>query len=97
MIRDRLNLTERTEALFNLHKKWNTDGSIQEVGYETYGMQSDIQHIELEMKRNHYHFSITPIGGNMAKNDRIRRLVPDFESNYSKEELLKKAEQLTFV
>lgn len=97
MIRDRLNLTERTEALFNLHKKWNTDNSVLEVGYEKYGISADIEHIESEMKRNNYHFTITPLGGTMAKNDRIRRLVPDFESNYSKEELMKKAEQLTFA
>jgi phage terminase large subunit-like protein len=74
-VRDRLNLTERTETLFNLHHRWHP----LEVGYEKYGMQSDIQHMEYVMDRKSYHFNITEVGGNMPKNDRIRRLIPVFE------------------
>jgi hypothetical protein len=38
MIRDRLRLTERAEAIFVLHRRWKPKA----VGYEKYGMMSDI-------------------------------------------------------
>lgn len=75
-IRDRLNLTERWQALSELHRRWKPKG----VGYEQYGMQSDIQHFESEMEDETYRFLITPLGGKLAKADRIRRMVPIFES-----------------
>ena len=31
------------------------------------------------MEDENYRFIITPLGGAMAKNDRIRRMIPDFE------------------
>lgn len=76
MVRDRLNLTERTEMLFQLHRKWQP----LNTGYESYGIQSDIQHIQDRMMREHYHFGIKPLGGTMGKIDRIRRLIPLFEN-----------------
>jgi predicted phage terminase large subunit-like protein len=76
MVRDRLNLTERADALFRLHRKYMPIG----VGYEKYGMQSDVQHIKDRMGRENYHFSITELGGRLSKLDRIRRLIPLFES-----------------
>ena len=75
MIRDRLNLTERANVLFRLHKKWRP---IQ-VGYEKYGMQADIPHMKDRMGRENYRFSIVELGGRVPKNDRIRRLIPLFE------------------
>lgn len=75
LIRDRLSLTQRAETLFRLHKKWGPLG----VGYEKYGMQADIEHIEDKMERENYRFRIIPLGGQMPKNDRIKRLVPVFE------------------
>lgn len=74
-IRDRLNLTERCKLLFRLHRKWKPQG----VGYEHYGMQADIEHIKFVQEQQHYMFAITPLGGSMPKNDRIRRLVPVME------------------
>jgi len=74
-IHDRLNLTQRTQALFDFHMEYTPQG----VGYEQYGMQADIQHIETEMERLHYRFVITPLSDSTPKNDRIRRLVPVFE------------------
>lgn len=74
-IRDRLNLTERTELLFYLHRKYLPLG----VGYEKYGKDSDIAHIESQMEKMKHNFTITALGGSMPKNDRIRRLVPLFE------------------
>lgn len=80
MIRDRLNLKERTEALFDLHKHWKKPNQKIPVYYEKYGKDADIDHIQGEMEQKNYRFDIFPVGGTMAKNDRIRRLVPDFEN-----------------
>ena len=76
VIRDRLNLTERGNCLFDLHRQYYPLG----VGYEKYGKDSDIQHFEYRMEEENYRFDITPLGGNMKKEDRIRRLVPLFEN-----------------
>ncbi len=75
MIRDRLNLTERMQMLFGLHQMYKPVA----VGYEEYGMQSDIEHIQYVMEEKNYRFSIYPLGGNVGKEDRIRALVPIFE------------------
>ena len=74
-VRDRLNLTERAKTLFRLHRRWRPIA----VGYEHYGMQADIEHMQAEMERRNYRFAITALGGPMPKPDRIRRLVPIFE------------------
>jgi predicted phage terminase large subunit-like protein len=76
-VRDRMNLRERTSMLFYLHRKWKP----LKTGYEKYGMQSDIEHIEEKMEEKNYRFNIIPLAGPQAKNDRIRRLVPDFEQH----------------
>lgn len=72
MIRDRMDLAGRTRTLFNLHRRWKP----RAVGWEKYGKDSDIQHILGEQEREHYRFSITPLGGRNSKNDRIRRMIP---------------------
>ena len=79
MVRDRLNLTERTEKVFELHKFWSYPGFRPTVYYEKYGKDSDIEHIRSEMDHKNYRFHIVAVGGAMSKNDRIRRLVPDIE------------------
>ena len=78
-VRDRLNLTERTKKLFELRRKWAARGNVLSVGYEQYGMQSDIQHVRYVQEQENYRFEIRELGGSMPKNDRIRRLVPVFE------------------
>lgn len=75
-VRDRLNLKERADALFSLHRRWRPLG----VGYEKYGMQADIEFMQLRMADENYHFGITELGGQVAKPDRIRRMVPIFEA-----------------
>jgi len=75
VVRDRLNLTERTETLFDLHRAWKPKG----VGYEKYGMQSDIEHIRSEQEDRNYRFDIRELGGSTPKLDRIRKLIPLFE------------------
>lgn len=76
MVRDRLNLKERASALFALHRRWRPLG----VGYEKYGLQCDIEFMRIVMAEQNYRFDITELGGTMAKHDRIRRLVPIFET-----------------
>lgn len=75
-IRDRLNLIERGNEYFRLHRKWKPHRS----AYEEYGKDSDIQHLEHMMKggngRSPYHFEIEPVGGSLSKVDRINRLIP---------------------
>lgn len=75
LIRDRLNLTQRGDAIFSMHKKWRP----LNVGYERYGMQADIAYFKDRMARENYHFTIVELGGNVAKNDRIKQLIPVFE------------------
>lgn len=76
VIRDRLNLTERTNRLFDLHATWKP----LHVVYEKYGMQADVQHIRYVQNERNYRFPIVEIGGSVPKLDRIRRLIPVFES-----------------
>lgn len=74
-VRDRLSLTERGNMLFYMHRKYKP----KDVGYEHYGMQADIAYLKDKMKRDNYNFKITPLGGNLAKVDRIKALIPIFE------------------
>lgn len=74
-IRDRLNLTQRAKKLFEFHRKYKPLG----VGYEEYGMQADIEHMEYEMELQNYRFDIQALGGSIAKEDRIKSLIPTFE------------------
>lgn len=75
-LRSRLNLAERTRWLFWFHRTFQPNA----VGYEQYGLQADVEHVQGEMSRNLYHFDIITLGGTMNKADRIRRLVPDFSA-----------------
>lgn len=90
MVRDRLNLKERTQAVFDLHRTWQPLA----VGYERFGMQSDVEHIEDKMEQLNYRFNLLALGqpgtkqqkryirssgGQMSKEDRIRKLIPVFE------------------
>jgi predicted phage terminase large subunit-like protein len=76
MVRDRLNLPQRGDAVFALHRRWKPLG----VGYEKYGMMADVEYLKERMDRESYHFGITELGGQTPKNDRIRRLVPVCEA-----------------
>lgn len=74
-VRDRLSLTQRADLLFKLHREYRP----LKVGYEKYGMQADVEHMKDRMEREHYRFSIVELGGQLKKEDRIRRLIPLFE------------------
>ncbi len=77
LIRDRLNLRERQEALFRLHQKHKP----KYVLYEQYGLNTDIDAMNEAMNYNNYRFTIVPVGGKLNKEDRIRRLIPYFADN----------------
>lgn len=82
----RMDLEERWNNLKHLRSKWlNADGvQIVEVGYEKYGMQSDMEHFEIMMRLEGVSFPITEVSwtrdGSQAKDDRIRRLIPDHKN-----------------
>lgn len=75
MVRDRLNLTQRTQLVIGLHQKWLP----VQTRYEKYGKDSDIEHINSEQNRLNYRFDVTEVAGQVSKPDRIRRLIPLFE------------------
>lgn len=78
-LRDRFTLTERWKWLKYFVKKYP---SIYRIGYEQYGMASDIQHF-LEMMQAESFFFQEPdelSGNQLTKEDRIARLIPLFES-----------------
>lgn len=77
-IRDKLKLSERADALFRLHREWSP---IKFVGYEQYGLQADIEHMEYRMQDEGYHFDITELGGPTSKINRIMRLQPVYENH----------------
>jgi hypothetical protein len=84
----RMNLTEKWLALKGLRRKWQNAPGVQsvKVGYERYGMQSDIEHFEAEMRRDKEHFEILELAWPRdtpgAKADRVQRLRPDFENGH---------------
>lgn len=75
LVRDRLNLKERGDKLFKAHRDYKP----KQVRYEKYGMMSDIEHYQSRMEQENYRFTITEVGGQTSKPDRIKRLVPLFE------------------
>jgi predicted phage terminase large subunit-like protein len=75
IVRDRLNLKERVDDLFRLHRKWRP----LDVFYEQYAMQADISYIKERQARENYYFNITPVSSPVKKLDRITRLIPIFE------------------
>jgi len=79
-IRDRLNPTERIDTLFLLHRKWNAlCGKPPKVGYEKYGMMTDTHYIREKQRTDAYNFSLVELGGQVMKEERIRRLIPDMQ------------------
>lgn len=84
--RDKMKLHERWNAIRGLRRRWMREPGVQHVavGYERYGLQSDLEYFELEMQRDKDAFEIVelawPREGPGSKYDRIQRLVPDFRN-----------------
>lgn len=76
MVRDRLNLKERGDRLFDMHRKWKP----LQVRHERYGLLSDIEHYQQRMEQESYRFNIIEVAGQTSKADRIKRLIPLFEN-----------------
>lgn len=74
-IRDRLDLSGRTDAVFNMVERWQPKC----VFWEQVGAMSDVQHVREVMHWRQYHFQIIEIGQHVPKPDRIGWLVPLFE------------------
>lgn len=74
--RDRLNLKERSDRVFEAHRKYKP----LDVRYEKYGLMADVEHLQDRMGKENYHFPITEVGGQTSKADRIKRLIPLFEA-----------------
>lgn len=80
IVRDRLNPTERIDALFTLHRKWNAlSGKPPKVGYEKYGLMTDTFYITDKQNKDGYRFPLFELGGSTPKEVRIRRLIPDMQ------------------
>jgi len=83
----KMGLTERWVMLNGLRKKWKRAPGVQHVrvGYERFGAQSDIEYFEEKMKEPaNEAFEILelnwPRDGDVSKDNRIRRLEPDFRN-----------------
>lgn len=80
----KMSLPERWTALSGLRKHWMSQPGVQavHVGYERYGMRSDLEHFEEKMLQTKDSFDIKelawPTEGPGSKYDRIQRLYPDF-------------------
>jgi phage terminase large subunit-like protein len=84
--RHKMGLKERWEALRGLRKVWSAQPGVQmvKVGYERYGLQSDLEYFEEQMLLTKDHFEIAEVNwvkeGGQSKIDRIQRLTPDFQA-----------------
>ena len=82
----KMSLTERWVMLKSLRNKWLNQPGVQTVtiGYEKYGMQADIEHFHEMMELEEESFPIQelnwPRDDTNAKDDRIRRLIPDHQN-----------------
>lgn len=83
----KMSLAERWIMLKYLRFRWLRARGIQivKVGYEKYGMQADIEHFQQMMKIQKCAFHIEPVSWPKdreigAKDDRIRRLIPDHQN-----------------
>lgn len=82
LIRDKLNPTERVNTLIKLHKKWNfKSGTPPRVAVEQYGMMTDLYYIKKAQENINYRFSLVEVAGRLSKEDRIRRMIPDWDND----------------
>jgi predicted phage terminase large subunit-like protein len=75
-VRDRLNLKERGDRLFDLHRKYKP----KQVRYEKYGLMSDIEHLPVAHGARELPLHDHGSCGQTSKQDRIKRLIPLFEA-----------------
>lgn len=84
--RHKMGLRERWEMLYGLRRVWSAMPGVQmvKIGYERYGMQSDLEYFEERMLALKDSFPIEelnwPREGPGSKEDRVQRLQPDFQA-----------------
>lgn len=85
-MRDKMKLAQRWNAIYQLRRRWINEPGVQvvEVGYERYGLDSDLEYFEEQMEKTREEFQITELAwpkdtGN-SKYDRIQRLEPYFRN-----------------
>lgn len=82
----KMSLSGRWKLLKALYKKWRAEPGVQhvKVGYERFGAQTDIEYFEEQMQKEGPQFPIEelnwPRDGDVPKDNRIRRLEPDFRN-----------------
>ena len=77
MYRDKLNVREREELIFSLHRKYEPKC----VYIEKYGMQVDFDWIVKAQNDLNYRFKVEELTTPMKKEDRIKRLAHYFNDN----------------
>lgn len=83
----RMKQSERWENLRNLHRKWSKEPGVAHVrvGYERYGMQTDLEYFEERMVAESIGMDLVEVSwtrdGTVSKNDRIGRLEPLFRNS----------------
>jgi hypothetical protein len=74
---DHLGLVQRSDLIFKLVRQWEP----LKVVYEKFAFQSDIEHLHDKMDQDNFRFVIVPVaGGQLSKDQRIERLMPDFRT-----------------
>ena len=72
-----MTLTDKALTLMSLVRTYRP--TYNNVYYEEYSMQADIGFIQKIMEDEQFRFTITPLGGKVKKEERIRSLIPLFE------------------
>lgn len=67
IVRDKLDMEEKKETLFKLHREYRP----QKVYYEAFGAQADIEYLKLAMKKELYNFPIVEVRTKIPKEKRI--------------------------
>ena len=77
MIRDKLTLKQKTDALFRIKRTYNP----KLFFYEKNGHESEVPHIREEQERFNFRFPIEPLVQSINKGERIEALLPLFEAH----------------
>ncbi len=78
IVRDKFDLTGKTNTLFRLVQRYTVGMRKPLVFYEKVSMQSDIEHIQYVMNQMNYRFPIIEAGAHGPKGQRIEALEPIF-------------------
>lgn len=74
-VHDRINLAQRADIVIEKLAKWKP----LKLGYETYGMQSDVEYLRERFREEGIICNLVPLGGTRSnQDDRIEALIPDF-------------------